>query len=127
MRGAGGSPGGLGSFGLGLLLFGGGIWLLLDAIHVRSAHGWLGRYTGGSMLITLAPLALGILLLFINSRNKFAWLLAVAGLAIVLLEAISGLRLDMRMKLWQLLILLVAVIGGLGLMIRSFRDGGKRA
>lgn len=121
MKGAGGTDGGIGSFWIGVLMFIGGIWMLLDAVIVYTQRtGWLSRYTWDSALPVFAPLGLGLLLLFFDYRSKIGWIVSALGL--VLLEVVSRLQFYMRMELWQFIVVMVFIIGGLGLVLRSFRD-----
>ena len=108
----------------------GGIWLLLDAIWIGSTFsggvigGMFGHGMGatGSAAIVLIPLAIGVVLVFVNGKSKIAWALIVLGLLAIAVEVASSLRFHCHMKLWHFLILFVCVLGGLGLMLRSLRD-----
>ena len=92
MKGAGGTDGGIGSFWIGVLMFIGGIWMLLDAVIVYTQRtGWLSRYTWDSALPVFAPLGLGLLLLFFDYRSKIGWIVSALGLGLVLLEVVSRL------------------------------------
>lgn len=125
MKGAGGTEGGLGSFFVGVIMLSAGLWMLFDSVHVSSGYGLLSGYYGGSTLITLAPLILGILLLFFNSKSKAGWILSGLGLLMIISDALSGLRFFMHMKLWQLVVVLVFTFGGLGLVLKSFLPANK--
>ena len=127
MRGAGGTDGGLSTFFVGAAMLIGAVWFFLDSVSVTMGRGYLGRYYGGSMLITMAPLMLGIFLLFLNSTNKIAWVVSTIGLVIIVLEVISTLRFHMHMKLWQWIILLIFALGGLALMVKSFKSTTSQA
>lgn len=123
MKGAGGTDGGIGSFWIGVLMFIGGIWMLMDAIIVYTQRtGWLSQHTWNSALPVFAPLGLGLLLLFFDYKNKIGWIVSALGLGLVLAEVVSRLQFYMRMELWQFVVVMVFIIGGLGLVLRSFRD-----
>jgi hypothetical protein len=123
MKGAGGTEGGISSFFIGSLMFIGGIWMLMDAIIVYTQRvGWLSQYLGSSSLPVFAPLGLGLVLLFFNSRNKIGWVVSVLGLAIILIEVVSRLQFYLRMELWQFIVVLIFILGGIGLVLRSLRD-----
>lgn len=123
MRGSGGSEGGVSTFFIGLIMLAGGCWLFLDAVWVDTASfGYFGRYVGGSTLIVLFPLILGIFLLFWNSSSKIGWVITGLGFLIIAAEVLSRLQFRMSMKLWHLVILLVLIFGGFGLIVRSFRE-----
>jgi len=77
MKGAGGTPGGVGSFFLGLLMAVAGAYLLTSQVTVSSGFwGFFGRNTFG---LSLLPLLLGVGLLFFDGRSIPGWLLTAAG------------------------------------------------
>jgi len=131
MRGAGGTSGGTGSFIVGLLMFGAGIYLLLHNITVSHAFsfatplyrvpmgttGW--AIPSGSLLI---PLLAGIGLIFYNAKSIWGWLVAGGALAALIFGVLMSLTISLRtMSLLDLLIILVLCAGGLGLFLRSLR------
>lgn len=127
MRGAGGTPGGAGSFFLGIAMAGAGLYLLLSSIHVSSGFGlgygvWnLGGF-GVSSGMLLVPLCLGVGLVFWNARNPLGWILSVGSLGALVTGVLVSLRFSMgRMSLLDLLVVLVLGCGGLGLVARSLR------
>ena len=127
MKGAGGTEGGIGSFWLGAIMVVAAIWMFLDSVSVGThRHGYASRYYGGSMLITMAPMTLGIFLLFFNSKNPIGWIVTGLGALLIGVEVVSTLRFHMHLKLWQWLLLLIFGIGGSGLIARSLRDGSQR-
>lgn len=121
MRGSGGTSGGIPHFLIGAAMLFGAIWMFLDSVWVGTGHGYLSRYYGGSMLITLAPLGLGIFMLFLNSSNKIAWVVSGIGLLVIAVDVIGSLHFRMHLKLWQLVILMVFAIGGGALIMKSFK------
>jgi len=123
MKGAGGTEGGIGSFWIGCLMFVGGIWMLIESIIVYTQRtGWLSRFTNDSILPVFAPLGLGLILLFFDYKSKIGWIVSVLGLGLILMEVVSRLQFYMRMELWQFIVVMVFILGGLGLVLRSFRD-----
>ena len=81
MRGAGGTPGGLGTFFLGFVMIVAGGYLLTDQVMVTSgAWRWGGYNVFG---LSLLPLLLGVGLLFANGRSIAGWLLTWAGAVII--------------------------------------------
>jgi len=125
MKGAGGTEGGLKMFALGVILLGGGAWMFVDSVNVGTHHGIISRYVGGSSVITMFPLFLGIFLLLFSNTSKLAWSVTVAGLIIIAADVISGLRFHMHMRLWKWIILATCVFGGLGLIVRSVFPSGR--
>ncbi len=131
MRGAGGTPGGVGQFFLGLGMLVGGGYLLLSSIIVTSRFGMGMRLfsVGGGFGVTtgmvLIPFIGGVLLVFYDSKNKAGWLLGGSALLALVFGVISSIHLRLRnMSVFELLVLLVLCFGGLGLMLRSLKSSG---
>lgn len=128
-RGAGGSDGGTGSFLIGLIMMIGGGYLLLNSIIVRPSFGFGSRMFGiGGVPITsgmvLIPFMFGVGLIFYNSRNWIGWLLAAGSLIALVFGVIANMRLELAgMSAFNLLVILVLFVGGLGLFLRSLRAG----
>src|SRR3954447_18114301 len=102
----GGTPGGLGSFVLGLIMTCVGAYLLTDQVMVASSY-WTfgGRNAFG---ISLIPLLFGIGLLFWNSRSVAGWLLTIGGALIILAGIIANFHIYFEpTSLFNTLIMLV--------------------
>ncbi len=119
-RGAGGTPGGLGEFFTGLAMAIGGGYLLLQQVTVSSGYWQLWGYNAFGL--SLIPLLIGIALLFFDGKSKLGWLLTAAGALIILLGIISNLTIFFRpTSLFNTLIILALLAGGLGLVARSLK------
>jgi uncharacterized protein len=119
--GAGGTPGGLGEFFVGLVLAVIGGYLILNQVTVTTGFWALWGYN--SFGLTLVPLLGGIGWLFFDGRSTLAWLLVVLGAAIIFVGIIANLHIYFRpTSLFNTLIMLVLLIGGLGLIARSLRS-----
>ena len=131
MNGAGGSSGGIGSFFIGLMMMCGGFYMLLNAITVSSNFGLGSRFysvsaygsnvgiTGGMVLI---PFIFGVGLIFYNSKNILGWLLSIGSLTALIFGVISTVRFSLRtMSSFDLIVILVLAVGGLGMFLRSLR------
>jgi hypothetical protein len=131
-RGAGGTPGGEGSFIIGLVMMGSGFYLLLRSIDVSNSFslgtslyqmpmmGYTASITGGMLLI---PFIFGIGMIFYNAKNLVGWILAVGAVSAMIIGVLAGLRFSLHsMSLFDLLIILVLAIGGLGLFLSSMRN-----
>ena len=119
-RGAGGTPGGLGEFFTGLAMAIGGGYLLLQQVTVSSGYWQLWGYNAFGL--SLIPLLIGIALLFFDGRSKLGWLLTAGGSLIILLGIITNLTIFFRpTSLFNTLIILGLLAGGLGLIARSLR------
>lgn len=123
-RGAGGTPGGLGEFLVGFIMACAGGYLLTQQVTVTSGfwHLW-GYNTFG---LTLVPLLCGVALLFFNGRSRLGWLLLIAGATILLAGILMNLEIYFRStSLFNTLVMLVLLFGGLGLIARSLRAHGS--
>ncbi|GAB4395675.1 MAG: hypothetical protein OHK0053_05520 [Microscillaceae bacterium] len=125
MQGAGGNEGGMGRFFIGLIMFVTGTYLLLSAIHVNFNLGsrlYYGGYGINSGLL-LVPFMLGVGILFFNYRNIFGWLLTFGSLALLIVGVIVNTDFVLRrMDAFELILILVLMVGGLGLFLSSFRS-----
>ncbi|HEX2217626.1 MAG TPA: hypothetical protein VHG35_02400 [Gemmatimonadales bacterium] len=123
MRGAGGTPGGLGSFLAGSAMVVGGGYLLLTRVTVSSGLWQLWGYNAFGL--SLLPLLIGIGLLFFDGRSLVGWLLAAAGALIILVGIVANLHVYFRpTSLFDTLMILTLLAGGLGLVARSLRPQG---
>jgi len=123
-RGAGGTPGGLGEFLLGFVMACAGGYLLTQQVTVTSGfwHLW-GYNTFG---LTLVPLLFGVAILFFDGRSKIGWLLLLAGATILIAGILMNLEIYFRStSLFNTLVMLVLLFGGLGLIARSLRSHGN--
>ena len=120
MQGAGGTPGGLGTFFLGFIMIVAGGYLLTNQVMVTSgAWRWWGYNAFG---LSLLPLLLGVGLLFVNGRSIAGWLLTGAGAVIIGVGILAHLEIYFRpTSLFNTLLMLVLLVGGLGLVARSLR------
>jgi len=127
----GGTDGGEKAFlaGLGLILFGLGLYLFLDSVRVTSApYGILSGRTGGgqgmwettSMGIIFVPFLAGVTILFFDAEKRWAWWLTGLGLALIAIEILSRVRFVMEIKTTHLLLVLGMVAAGAGLLLRSY-------
>ncbi len=126
-RGAGGSDGGTGSFLIGLIMMVGGGYLLLNGIVVRPNFGLGSRVFGiGGMPITsgmiLIPFMFGVGMIFYNARSWIGWGIAGASLVALVFGVIANMTLQLaRMSAFDLIVILVLLVGGIGLFLRSLR------
>lgn len=126
LRDVGGTSGGLGSFVLGAVMLVLGGFLLLNQVTVTS-HRWplfgYDPFGTGGFGISLIPLLFGVALLFFNGKNLIAWLLTVAGALIIVAGVIASLDIFFRpTSLFNTLLMLFLLVGGLGLIARSLRS-----
>ena len=123
MRGAGGTPGGLGSFLAGFAMVVAGGYLLLTKVTVTSGVWQFWGYNAFGL--SLLPLLTGIGILFFDGRSLPGWLLTAAGALIIVVGIIANLHVYFRpTSLFDTLLILIFLAGGLGLVARSLRAQG---
>ncbi|MGQ0649401.1 MAG: hypothetical protein ACT4P7_17750 [Gemmatimonadaceae bacterium] len=120
MRGAGGTSGGLGAFFAGATMVIAGGYLLLSRVTVSSGFWEFGGRN--SFGLSLVPLLAGIALLFFNGRSRMGWFLTIAGALIIVVGIVANLRVFFGpTSLFDTLMILGLLAGGLGLVARSLR------
>jgi hypothetical protein len=120
MKGAGGTEGGVAQFFVGLAMAVSGAYMLTQRVTVASAF-WtfFGGHTFG---VSLLPLVVGAGVLFYDGRSRLGWLLTAGGALIVALGILLNLRVYFEpTSLFETLVMLVLLSGGLGLVARSLR------
>jgi len=127
-RGAGGTAGGEGSFLIGFVMIVAGGYLLLSGITVRPSFGLrsvafrLGAFNVTSGMV-LVPFIFGVGMIFYNARNYIGWLLAAGSLIALVFGVIANLNIQLRtMTAFDLIVILVLLVGGIGLFLRSLKD-----
>ena len=121
LRDVGGTPGGLGSFLVGLILACVGGYLLANQVMVTSSYwSFYGTNTFG---ITLLPMLIGIAMLFWNGRSVPGWVLTAAGALFILAGIIANLHIYFApTTLFNTIVMLVMLVGGLALIMRALRS-----
>ncbi|HJU64698.1 MAG TPA: hypothetical protein VJ596_03435 [Gemmatimonadaceae bacterium] len=119
-RGAGGTPGGVGTFFFGAGMLVAGVYLLLNQVVVTS--GLWELWGVNAFGLSLFPLLIGIGLLFFNGRSVAGWVLTAAGALIIIVGIVANLRIFFRpTSLFNTLLILTLIAAGLGLIARSLR------
>ena len=117
----GGTSGGLGTFLFGLVMAVAGGYLFLDRVTIVGTS-WRLWGTSGFGL-SLIPLLFGVFLLFLDGRSIVGWLLTIAGAVIIFAGVLTHLDIFFRpTSLFQTLLMLVLLVGGLALIVRSLRE-----
>jgi hypothetical protein len=128
-RGAGGTRGGEGNFFIGIVMMIAVGYLLLRGIMVRPQFG-----VGNAMYsivgfpvttgLVLVPFAFGVGMIFYNSRNWIGWLLAGGSVVALVVSVIASINFTLvRMRAFALLVIIILLVGGIGLFLRSLRGG----
>src|SRR5262249_45464216 len=81
-RGAGGTPGGVGTFVIGLIMTAAGADLILNQVLGTTSFFRFGA--SGGFGLTLLPLLAGVAVLFYDGKSVIGWLLTIAGAGIIL-------------------------------------------
>ena len=130
MNGAGGTSGGIGQFFIGLIMMCGGFYMLLNAIKITSSFGmgsslYHGSNFGGFNVTSgmiMIPFIFGVGIMFYNYKNILGWVLTFGSLIALVFGVISSIQFRFtHMSAFDLIVILVLSVGGLGLFLRSFR------
>jgi hypothetical protein len=123
-RGAGGTQGGELGFLLGIVMMIGGGYLLLNAIVVRPNFGFGTRAFGAGVPVTsgmvLIVFMFGVGFIFYDRTKWVGWILAVGSVIGLIFGVIASTTLQFaNMSVFDLLVILVLLFGGVGLFLRS--------
>jgi hypothetical protein len=98
----------------------GGYFLANQVSVVGSYWSFYGANTFG---ITLVPMLLGVGILFWNGRSVVGWIVTAAGALFILGGVIANMSIYFRpTSLFNTLVMLVLLVGGLGLIARALRS-----
>jgi hypothetical protein len=131
MRGAGGTDGGIGRFIIGLIMVIAGGYLFFNSIHVSSnfrfggfGYGAFRSFGGFSTSgYVLIPFIFGIGMMFYNAKNPIGWILSLASVVMLTFGVITSISFRMvHLSAFELISILVLMIGGIGLFLSSLRE-----
>ena len=123
-EGAGGTPGGVGEFFIGVGLAAVGFYLLFNHVYVQTTFGHPSGFGvfGSSFGLTLVPLLLGIGTLFVNGKSILGWGLTVGCLLFIAAGILMNLHIYFRTTtLFDVLVMFGLIAAGLGLVVKSLR------
>jgi uncharacterized protein len=119
--GAGGTPGGVGQFFIGLAMAVAGGYLLLNQVMVTSGAWSLWGYNAFGL--SLLPFIVGIGFLFFNGKSVVGWLLTFAGVVIIFAAILMNMSIYFRStSLFNTLTMLVLLAGGIGLIAGALKN-----
>ena len=122
---AGGTPGGLGYFVMGFVMACLGGYLLVNQVTVMG--GFWNFHGENAFGITLLPMLFGIGILFWRGRSIIGWILTIAGAIFIFAGIIANLHIYFRpLSLFNTMVMLVLLVGGLGLIARGVQPQRKR-
>ena len=126
MRGAGGTEGGVARFFVGLAMAVGGAYLLTQRVTVAS--GFWSFFGGHTFGLSLLPLVVGAGVLFYDGKSRLGWTLTACGTLIVFLGILTNLRVYFEpTSLFDTLLMLLLLAGGIGLVARSLAPQGMES
>jgi hypothetical protein len=122
MTGAGGTPGGVPQFflGLGLAVVGG--YFLTQQVTVQSGYWTLGGWNAFGL--SLIPFILGVGLLFFDGKSTWGFLLLFAGVLIIAAGILLNLTIYFQpTSLFNTLMMIGMTAAGVGLVLRALKSG----
>lgn len=127
-EGPGGTPGGLGEALVGLVMMAVGVYIVFDHVTVHTSFWRFFGTPGTSFGLTMLPLLIGIGALFFNGRSVVGWLLAVAGIALILVGVLMNLDIYFRpTSLWATIMMFGLIAGGLGVFAKGLRPHAPKS
>jgi uncharacterized protein len=124
-RGAGGTPGGIGTFFAGLLLTVVGGYLVLNQVQVTSSFNFFGLWgwnRPAGFGLTMLPLLIGVGVLFFDGKSKLGWILTAGGFLTILAAVLMSLSIHWEpTSLFNTLLMFGLLAAGVGLVARSLR------
>ena len=124
-RGAGGTPGGIAEFFLGLVMVVAGAYLITNRIVVVSGYWSLWGYSAFGF--SLIPLIFGIGILFFNGKSIAGWLLSFVGVVIIFTGVLINLQIYFQAtSLFGTIVMIVLLAGGIGLIVRAIAPHARR-
>jgi hypothetical protein len=121
----GGTPGGIGQFIVGFVMICVGGYLLSNQVSVVGSY-W-SFYGANTFGITLVPMLFGVALLFWNGKSTAGWVLTAAGALFILAGVIANMHIYFQpTTLFNTIVMLVLLVGGLGLITRSLSAHDKK-
>jgi hypothetical protein len=125
-RGAGGTPGGIGEFFLGLGMAVAGAYLITNRVVVVSSFWSVWGYNAFGL--SLLPLIFGIGILFFNGKSIAGWLLVFIGVVVIFTGILMNLQIYVQQtSLFNTIVMIVLLAGGIGLIFRALAPHGQHS
>jgi hypothetical protein len=122
IRGARGTPGGLGEALAGLAMIAAGVYFVFSHVTVHTSFWRFLGTPGQSFGLTLLPLLDGIGALFFDGRSALGWVLLVGGLLLILAGILMNLDIYFQpTSLWNTIFMFGLIGGGVGLFAKGLR------
>jgi hypothetical protein len=111
-------------FFAGLAMTAVGGYLLLNQVTVAGTF-W-DFFGFNAFGLTLLPMLIGVGFLFFDGKSVIGWVLTILGAAIIVAGILMSMHLYFRpTSLYNTLVMLVLIAGGVGLMASALRAQGK--
>lgn len=112
------------SFFIGLIMFGSGLFMILQNAKVTTSWGYGYFYHIGSWGmpngLILLPVLIGIVMLFMMDKKIFGWIVTILGIIFILLTIIMSVRIVWSTtSAYVFIIMFGLVAAGGGLMLRG--------
>jgi hypothetical protein len=121
LTGAGGTPGGLPQFFIGLALATAGAYLITQQVNVHSGSWTLGGYNAFGL--SLIPFILGIGMLFFDGSSKAGFLLLFVGIVVIAAGILMNLSIYFQpTSLFNTLMMIGMTAAGVGLVLRALKS-----
>jgi hypothetical protein len=121
MVGAGGSPGGVPLFFLGLGLAAVGAYMLTQQVTVQSGYWTIGGWNAFGL--SLIPFILGIGMLFFDGSSKAGFILLFLGVLIIAAGILMNLSIYFQpTSLFNTLMMIGLTAAGVGLVLRALKS-----
>src|SRR5438874_8198121 len=124
-RGAGGTPGGVGTFVGGLLLSVLGGYFVLNQVQVTSSFTFFGLWgwnRPAGFGLTMLPMLIGVGVLFFDGKSKLGWILTAGGALTIVAAVLMSLSIHWEAtSLFNTLLMFGMLAAGIGLVARSLR------
>jgi hypothetical protein len=121
LTGAGGTPGGLPQFFIGLALAAAGAYLITQQVNVHSGSWTLGGYNAFGL--SLIPFILGIGMLFFDGSSKAGFLLLFVGIVVIAAGILMNLSIYFQpTSLFNTLMMIGMTAAGVGLVLRALKS-----
>jgi hypothetical protein len=118
--GAGGTPGGMPQFFIGLAMAAVGAYLLTQQVTVQTGYWTLGGYNAFGL--SLLPFLAGIGMLFFDGRSTLGFVLLGLGALIIAAGILMNLTIYFQpTSLFNTLLMLGLTAAGVGLTLRALR------
>jgi uncharacterized protein len=122
MVGAGGTPGGVWQFFIGLGLAAVGAYLLTQQVTVQTGYWTIGGYNAFGL--SLVPFILGIGMLFFDGRSRAGFILLFLGVLIIAAGILMNLSIYFQpTSLFNTLLMVGMTAAGIGLLLRALKGG----